>query len=931
MLSYSLVARVLLSKVSHKCTGRTLGIDGSGELRVSLSQDHRVFVERFSTGQVLYQVFDSGLQFMGISGGGSRVIMKDGRQHVGDLGGNCPCSGGATQATWAKRKGSAGARERAGHSLVQVDIPNFELFGPSKDTCATWSASGEMESLFSVHKSRLRRWMLFDQVVYEAEQGFNEVEKNAWWSLDRTPQCPTHPLQAYPGRWSKIVSELVREKDYESINEILEACPVMWACLVYTKVDDLMGEEPDDVTNLFLQALAINDRLLVQLLLDGVKAIVEEGKGVNCPVAQMESVTIFIMHCLKQSRMMDLVEQFLKELPLIKVDESDVRKHVRSHFRHGRVISTGWGSRDAEALTGPWGLKDNTEEAEQKMRKYAKLSTESEHSWVSASHNVERGYQYVVAIPRLCDQDFVELMTAYQASPGLLDNESMRAAIRVMESDLQTRLLFIPLSAKFLLFLFCLACFCFFVELCVTPVAADGFSKLSRDEIWSEPKGKVGIILGATSCFLNFIFLIQELQKMANSKPIWTYVKPWNVIPWLSNLVAITNFAVFMADYSITTVRSSAGVAMLLLWGTMFTFMRTVRKLSALVNMLLEIMYDMTMFMVVMCVLVVSFAGALYCLHGKILPQTERPAGFMDPDGTSENHFRWATDSILRSFVMSILGSFSEAHLVSPLGPSAGTLTTLSYVFFFGLAILVYVVGMNALIAIMGDSYARVSESEYPVRDKEVASVMLDKLRNLSSATKARWMRQRRWVHVLSPSEKGSLLDRDNNTVLEQMKREIRGAEARTRAQLGKLQDIISEYEESSAETVNVVRDLDTAVRGGVQDTGSKHSRFMSMIKKVQDDQEMVQGQMKDLSSTVRSIERKIDTTTDLTPLYALPQECQSLQVNLQTLMPEVVNLQRDMNRMATQMQNFEWHMQLRLREEAHVLNSAAPPRGYPQ
>lgn len=78
-------------------------------------------------------------------------------------------------------------------------------------------------------------------------------------------------------------------------------------------------------------------------------------------------MTDFILQYLKQSRMVDLVEDFLKALPLIKVDESDPEKHVRSCFPSGQRISTGWGSRDAVALVVPWGLKDTPEEAEQKV------------------------------------------------------------------------------------------------------------------------------------------------------------------------------------------------------------------------------------------------------------------------------------------------------------------------------------------------------------------------------------------------------------------------------------------------------------------------------------------------------------------------------------------------------------------------------------
>lgn len=253
------------------------------------------------------------------------------------------------------------------------------------------------------------------------------------------------------------------------------------------------------------------------------------------------------------------------------------------------------------------------------------------------------------------------------------------------------------------------------------------------------------------------------------------------MIPWLSNLMAITNFVEFCLDASNVAIRATGGIAMILLWGTLFTFLRSVRKLSALVNMLIQIMNDMLMFILVVLVLLISFAGGLYCLHGHIVPEEER-AGYIeatrrsmedvnwqrrageggggdsdgsdstDPNGPSSNVFLGASDSIGRAFVMSVLLAFEVDELRSPLeSGGGGALTNLSYLFFFGLVMLVSVVGMNALIAIMNNSFTRVAEREHAVRDKEVASVMLDKLRNFNKKKKYRWQKQRRWVHVLSP------------------------------------------------------------------------------------------------------------------------------------------------------------------------------------
>lgn len=113
VLSYSLVTRVLLSKVQHKSGGKTLGINGTGELRVSMSQEHRIFLERFTSGQVLYEIFDHNMQFMGISGSGNRLILKDTGQHGNHaLVGECRCGEKPTVSGLAamKRRGSTGAR-----------------------------------------------------------------------------------------------------------------------------------------------------------------------------------------------------------------------------------------------------------------------------------------------------------------------------------------------------------------------------------------------------------------------------------------------------------------------------------------------------------------------------------------------------------------------------------------------------------------------------------------------------------------------------------------------------------------------------------------------------------------------------------------------------------------------------------------------------
>lgn len=100
-----------------------------------------------------------------------------------------------------------------------------------------------------------------------------------------------------------------------------------------------------------------------------------------------------------------------------------------------------------------------------------------------------------------------------------------------------------------------------------------------------------------------------------------------------------------------------------------------------LVTMLIQIGMDMSSFVFVMMVLIISFSAGFFCLHGRIT----------DPGPSA---YQYLGHTLTRTFLMSVLGDFDVTELQSPIEETSAALSNISYVFFFLLVMGVGVVGM---------------------------------------------------------------------------------------------------------------------------------------------------------------------------------------------------------------------------------------------
>jgi hypothetical protein len=90
------------------------------------------------------------------------------------------------------------------------------------------------------------------------------------------------------------------------------------------------------------------------------------------------------------------------------------------------------------------------------------------------------------------------------------------------------------------------------------------------------------------------------------------------MLPWFSHTLAIMSYIFVITRAGMTAIRGTTAMAAVMLFLTIFVYVRSYRPMSSLVGMLIEIWKDMILFCVVVLILIVSFAVGFYSLHGRV-------------------------------------------------------------------------------------------------------------------------------------------------------------------------------------------------------------------------------------------------------------------------------------------------------------------------
>ena len=148
-----------------------------------------------------------------------------------------------------------------------------------------------------------------------------------------------------------------------------------------------------------------------------------------------------------------------------------------------------------------------------------------------------------------------------------------------------------------------------------------------------------------------------------------------------------------------------AAISVLMLYFKLFYFLRIFYSTAYLVRMIIEIMWDMKVFVGVLMIATAAFGNAFYIL---------------DRNSTEEENIigKNFIDALIYSYKMG-LGDFDTDNF--------GTRDEeVLWIFFILNSIIVLIVLLNLLIAIMGDTFDKVQETQVSSIFKERASMILE-------------------------------------------------------------------------------------------------------------------------------------------------------------------------------------------------------------
>jgi hypothetical protein len=210
-----------------------------------------------------------------------------------------------------------------------------------------------------------------------------------------------------------------------------------------------------------------------------------------------------------------------------------------------------------------------------------------------------------------------------------------------------------------------------------------------------------GGLLLAYSCY----FLFYEARQLVLTgidyfAQIWNYL---DIIPPI--LICYTVSATFF-DESRPYLRSILAIASLLMWFKILYFLRIYKQTGYLIRMIIEVIYDMRIFLLVLMITIFGFANAFIIIA----------RGYDGDSYLNDNDF---INSILYTYRM-ILGDFNIDIFYS----SQQSLT--AWLMFLLCSVLNLIVMFNLLIAIISDSYAKVNSQSVQASNQERARMIAE-------------------------------------------------------------------------------------------------------------------------------------------------------------------------------------------------------------
>jgi len=189
-------------------------------------------------------------------------------------------------------------------------------------------------------------------------------------------------------------------------------------------------------------------------------------------------------------------------------------------------------------------------------------------------------------------------------------------------------------------------------------------------------------------------FVILEMIQIKNIG--YTYFfDVWNMVDLLSlGLNAFYVFGEITNGVDHATLQVIASFCIFLMWFKLFYWMRLFKPFSAFIRMITEIVKDIQVFLVMLIISLAAFANIIYVLN------LNREGDLADVPIYSDLVGFAPADAMIHAYLTGLgefgMDNYSESD------------STAMWIMFFMATVIVQLIFMNLLIAIMGESFARV-------------------------------------------------------------------------------------------------------------------------------------------------------------------------------------------------------------------------------
>lgn len=381
------------------------------------------------------------------------------------------------------------------------------------------------------------------------------------------------------------------------------------------------------------------------------------------------------------------------------------------------------------------------------------LPAESAHSlpW-NAEWNMSDGdvLATVVPIPGLGSLDLLKKTISFQ-DVSVMNNDVMEKVLSVMWREYIQTYFHIE--------------FCLFVVMCVA------WSRFLEDH-HKEDMTLSKLVSVFVVLFIAFVLSIKEILTAVNhvgssSKSTVSALRvyfrnKWNVVDVVVLVLSLMSmllvlFPSYDTDEVGIAIRHVVNGAFLTL--KFLGYLRGFSGTGSLITVLSQNMVDMLPFMLILLVILIGFTGMFRSLFSPVEGDCE--LSFRDvianANATGTQPALWAECNdapyaeyalvAFSVFIMGLIGDIDPQHLENSVSPWTARACYVACV------IVVMVVGLNALIALLGDSYSRIQENFIANKNMERAKLVVELMTILPARQLARIERESLYLHVLVASK----------------------------------------------------------------------------------------------------------------------------------------------------------------------------------